>query len=419
MKIFLIITVLLIIPVSNYLSYPCTVFYASNDKYTIAGNNEDWTDPASKMFFYPAKNGKFGWVKFGWGSGFPQGGMNENGLFWDATACCYLDMLESEANKEKYNGALMGKIIEECGSVKEALDIFSNYYCQDQYNAQYLIGDRFGSSVIVEGDSYVFKNKKYQVMTNFYQSYPDLCGYPCWRFETATEMLENNELSLYLFGSILSATHQERKYPTQYSNIFDLKDCIIYLFHKHNFEEFIKIDLKKELLKGYREFELSSLFSNIEIVGPKSNEVVNQNEVILKWKGRSDRNYDLYISDDPDFTNCIPINIRSKKIISFNQNLLNVNGAFIGFLFFGSFISLRKKFVSFLIIIILLLIITSNCAPTINNTPDSNNDIIEYSESISNLQPETKYYWKIKTSEQQNYSFISETVNMTFITGDY
>lgn len=410
----LLIALILIIPTNNILNYSCTVFFASNDKYIMGGNNEDWKDPAPKMFFYPPENGKYGWIKFGWGSGFPQGGMNEKGLFWDATACCYLEMPESEANKERYYGPLMGKIMEECGSVTDALDVFSNYYCEDQYKAQYLIGDKYGSSVIVEGDSYILKNKKYQVMTNFYQSYPDLCGYPCLRYETANEMLKNNEFSLYLFGSILAATHQEGKYPTQYSNIYDLKNGIIYLFHKHNFEEYIKIDLKEELLKGKRVFDLSSLFSSMEIIGPKSGEKVSPNEVFLKWKGKSDKHYDLYLSEEPDFADCIPVNIKSEKIFAINQAYFKFNGLIFGFLIFGGFISLKKKF---LVLMILLLIFITHCS--VGQDFNINTDIIEFSKTINNLKSDTEYYWKVKSFSQKDNSFISETVIRTIFTGNY
>ncbi len=47
-----------------------------------------------------------------------------------------------------FAGALMQKVIEECANIKEALEIFANYYCEDQYKAQYLIGDSLGNSKV-------------------------------------------------------------------------------------------------------------------------------------------------------------------------------------------------------------------------------------------------------------------------------
>lgn len=61
----------------------CTGLYdlVRQGNIVLAGNNEDWKDPWPMMFFYPATEEKYGWIKFGWGGGFPQGGMNDQGLF--------------------------------------------------------------------------------------------------------------------------------------------------------------------------------------------------------------------------------------------------------------------------------------------------------------------------------------------------
>ena len=130
----------------------CTIFFIKSDKYIFGGNNEDWEDPYSKIWFYPSTDDAHGWIKFGWGS-FPQGGLNDQGLFWDASSGPYLAMPLSEANKEKYPSALMQKVIEECANIEEAMAIFELYYCEDQYKAQYLLGDSTANSIIVEGDN--------------------------------------------------------------------------------------------------------------------------------------------------------------------------------------------------------------------------------------------------------------------------
>jgi len=83
---------------------PCTVFFATDGIVVLGGNNEDWSDPNTMFWFIPSNSGKYGWLKFGFGSGYPQGGMNDQGLFWDATACSYLEMPYSETYKEKYDG---------------------------------------------------------------------------------------------------------------------------------------------------------------------------------------------------------------------------------------------------------------------------------------------------------------------------
>lgn len=163
----------------------------------------------------------------------------------------------TETTKNFYPGPLMQKVIEQCKSVEEALNIFSQYYCEDQYTAQYLLGDTSGHSIIVEGEDISFNDFRIQVLTNFYQSHPELGGYPCWRYDKAIELLnENKNLNPYFAGIVLASTHQEGKYPTQYSNIYDLNNRKIYLFYYHNFEEYVTIDLRQELKRGYKSFNI-------------------------------------------------------------------------------------------------------------------------------------------------------------------
>ena len=237
--------------------HSCTIFYAHKDGIILTGSNEDWKDPYTKFWIYPPEPGKYGWIKFGFGSGFPQGGMNDQGLCWDATSGPYLEMPFSEAHKTLLQGPVMQQVIETCSTVSEAQDLFDIYYCQDQYKAQYLVGDSSGKSMIVEGDHIIQKEKFYQVLTNFYQSHPELGGYPCWRYDMATSLFEScSSLTPYFAGEVLASTHQNGKYPTQYSIIYELKDCRVYLFYYHNFEEFLTIDLQKELLNGYESYDI-------------------------------------------------------------------------------------------------------------------------------------------------------------------
>lgn len=382
----------------------CTIFYASRNNMVLGGNNEDHTDPYTYMRFYPQEEGKHGWVKFSYGCGFPQGGMNDCRLFWDAASAPYLAMPYSVANKEEYNGPLMEKVIEECASVQEAVSVFDNFYCEDQFRAQYLIGDSTGISMIVEGDDVLFNNEDYQVLTNFYQAYPELGGYPCWRYDTAVEMLDSSdEISTYLFGSILSETHQS---GTQYSNIYDLKEGLIYLFYYHNFEEYITIDLDEELQKGYRSYFIPSLFSKIEMIYPDYGATVNSTSVTFRWQGKESSIYELYCSTDPDFTDCEPLASGSTHIPGYLGICL------IGPIILGN-IS-KKRF--YLIFILILFVIFGLQSCSKETTSPSDSDIIEFTQIVEDLQPGTTYYWKIIAHPEGTDDFFSETLTYYFTT---
>lgn len=46
-------------------SSACTVFYASQGEAALAGNNEDWMNPLTKVWFEPMEKRKYGRVLSG------------------------------------------------------------------------------------------------------------------------------------------------------------------------------------------------------------------------------------------------------------------------------------------------------------------------------------------------------------------
>jgi hypothetical protein len=105
----------------------------------------------------------------------------------------------------------------------------------------------------------------YQIATNFVMSNVMDGNYPCWRYRDADKIIaESKELSVELIRKILDETHQEGRGLTVYSNIYDLKKGIIYVYNLRNFEEVVVMNLSDELRKGQRQLELSSLFKHAE-----------------------------------------------------------------------------------------------------------------------------------------------------------
>jgi hypothetical protein len=403
---------------TNYLvitnSYSCTIFYAVQNGVILAGNNEDWKDPYTHMWFYPADESSHGWIKFGFGSGFPQGGMNDQGLFWDATAGPYLAMPYSEANKILIDGPVMQKVIEECANIAEALEIFNQYYCEDQYNAQYILGDSSGHSMIVEGDNVILNENNFQVLTNFIQSHPDLGGYPCWRYEKAKELLENcDSLTAWFAGTVLASTHQEGKYPTQYSNIYDLKARIIYLFYYHNYEEFLFINLQDELKKGYNTYSIPQIFSKVSLVSPYDGETISGSSVTLKWKGLPNSQYEIVLSKNPDYTDAL---ITGIKFIE-TQDTQSTKAAilFPVALVISLILLIKRNKARYLFPAFVCLCLLVNCDKE-DTTNEEADNTIEFSEIIEGLEPDTAYYWKIKSSTGYTDNFFTETATQSFKT---
>lgn len=239
----------------------CTGLFYGQDKLALVGNNEDWMSPFTRIWYLPAEAGKFGRVYFGFAEGGFQGGMNDQGLFFDGYAVKPLE-LAPEPGKEIYPGNLAQKVMETCRSVEEVIDLFERYDRSGLAGAQQFFADRNGNSVIIEARAIIRKSGPWQLVTNFRQSETAGDLTIDSRYCIGRQMVERERrMDLTLMRRILAATHQEGKYPTQYSNICDLKNGTIRLFHFHNFENEVLIDLDQELSKGRRVIELASLFS--------------------------------------------------------------------------------------------------------------------------------------------------------------
>lgn len=214
---------------ANPIVISCTVFHASNDSMVFGGNNEDYSDPDTYIYFIPSTDTEYGKVIVGYtGSYWIQGGINEKGLFWDGLACPYLEVLNS-LGKPYFPGNIFNYILSICDTCDEALNILDLYNMKILERVQVLCGDCYGDSFIIEGDIIHNKNNYYQVATNFYLSQHSNLPYPCWRYNTALAMFESNgadNLSVDFCALVLDAVHQEGAYPTQYSTIYDLNKPI-------------------------------------------------------------------------------------------------------------------------------------------------------------------------------------------------
>lgn len=127
---------------------------------------------------------------------------------------------------------------------------------------QWMFGDREGNAVIVEADTIHYMQGNYQVVTNFRNSkYPSGKGYECGRFKTANKLLEScTDADIHAFRKILSDTHSEGQDATLYSYIADLTNGLIYVYHFHNFENVVVLDIRRELAKGSQVYRLADLF---------------------------------------------------------------------------------------------------------------------------------------------------------------
>lgn len=256
--------ILLLLLISGSTSFACTGFYVYRDGKIYAGNNEDYSNPNTKMWIIPGDQGSYGRIYFGMDNYYPQGGINEKGLFFDGFATQPLPVSKSE-NKLNYTTAsffniIQNEILSTCSNVDEVISFLNKYNLDFLERAMLFFGDAHGNSIIVEGDSILRKDKDFQVVTNFYQTQTN--EVTCGRFITATDMLSSNKnISVDYCRDILNSTHAEGNNVTLYSQVYDIKNMKIHIYNFHNFDECVTIDIKEELKKGLSYYDLPALFT--------------------------------------------------------------------------------------------------------------------------------------------------------------
>lgn len=250
----------LIIISGNLDNSACTIFMGSSGGKVLVGNNEDFIDPNTYVWFLTNSPNKFGRVYFGYGHELPQGGMNEKGLFFDY-ATTQPRIGKYYKRKDVFKGSLAELAIETCSNVSEVINLFEKYD-RSFMTYQIMFVDKDGNSIIIETDTIIKKIQHYQVATNFCQSLNDPNPYSIERYRCADSMLKStNNYNIDYFRSILDCTHQEENSPTQYSNIYDLNTGDVYVYLFHDFLTFSKLNLQEELKKGNHAYKLSDLIN--------------------------------------------------------------------------------------------------------------------------------------------------------------
>jgi hypothetical protein len=243
----------------------CTTFYGYDGQNALAGNNEDFINPLIYAWFIPASPGRFGRVYFGFDDFIPQGGLNDQGVFFDGEGLPYKAMPLTNQRPHFPGGdlALTDEILSRSASVQDVLDILSRWNQLGGEYGQNMVGDRFGDSVIIDGDTILRRQGPFQIATNFrLVVHPN----PPWpegeeRYGTVAGMLSQaDHYSVDLFRRALDSAHQEGYSPTLYSQVYELNTGTIHLYLYHDFAHEVVLHLADELAKGPHVVALQDLF---------------------------------------------------------------------------------------------------------------------------------------------------------------
>jgi hypothetical protein len=225
----------------------CTIFVITDNQRILFCNNEDWSNPKTRIWFVSSKK-HYGCVYVGFDNGWAQGGLNTKGLAFDWVAGFKekWDWDPKKKTMKEYPSELMLKT---CATIEDAIAFFKKYWEPSFSYAKILIADSTGASVIIGAKDGCLNIEVMKQSRGF--------GYGGRVVDKMLE--ENHKPTLDNAAKILRAAIQDGQYATKYSNVFDLKSGDIFLFRFPNQENAVKLNLYEELKKGDHFYDIPEI----------------------------------------------------------------------------------------------------------------------------------------------------------------
>jgi hypothetical protein len=230
----------------------CTIFVLTDTNRALFCNNEDWSNPNTRIWFVPGKPKQYGHVYVGFDNGWAQGGLNTEGLAFDWVAG-YKEQWNPDPGLTAVWGNPSEQMLETCATVEEAITYYRGHRETSFTYAKILVADRAGASVIIGA-----KDGKLQVEPS-----KDCRGFGYGR-RTLDEMLaKSSEPTVANGAKILRACLQSGQYATKYFNIFDLKSGDIYLHPVPTQDDEVKFNLAEELKRGAHYYDMPQIHEQL------------------------------------------------------------------------------------------------------------------------------------------------------------
>lgn len=230
----------------------CTVFTITGDGQILFCNNEDFSNPNTRIWFIPGSAEKHGCEFVGFDDGWGQGGLNTKGLAFGWVAG-YKERWQRRPELRDVRGNSCQRMLESCKTVEQAVAFYRANWEESFSYGRLLVADRTGKSVVLRA-----KNENLDASVD---TRPQGFGH---RFDLrgteAAEMLSRiSKPSLADAVRLLQFTLQKGPNATKYSTIYDLKTCDIELYRFPEQTEPVRFNLEKELAKGPHYYDIPAL----------------------------------------------------------------------------------------------------------------------------------------------------------------
>ena len=222
----------------------CTIFVLTDTNGVLFCNNEDWSNPMTRIWFVPASDGRYGCAFVGFDDGFGQGGLNTEGLAFDGVNG-WNEKWEPEPGMIRLaDGEATHGMLKACTTVGEAVAWYRKHFEPCFTTSRIIVADKAGASVIIgakDGKLFVDPANK--------------CRGFGYGQRTMNEMLATSSEPTVANGvKILRACAQKGPFATKYSNVFDLKSGDIFIYRRSEAE--MKLNLAMELKKGAHYYDI-------------------------------------------------------------------------------------------------------------------------------------------------------------------
>lgn len=259
----------------NHDPHHCSVFTLAKGEQVFFGGNDDFINPDSYYWVELGDSSSYGVIWIGEPDNIQQG-INEKGLVYDANGLPRVDVNPHNERLPVPGGytSYYMHILYKCATVEEVIDWVNTHERYPFMHEQLHFADPTGDAVIVSAGKdgeMVFTLKDpgdgFLISTNFNVANPaNGFGYPCWRYDRATEMLgelvdKEGSLSVPEVAAVLDAIHVETATGwTLYSFFADLTNGVIYIYYFYQFDDPVLINVAGELANPREPGPLSMLF---------------------------------------------------------------------------------------------------------------------------------------------------------------
>jgi tetratricopeptide (TPR) repeat protein len=250
----------------------CTLVKVTANGKTIVGNNEDFKNADTRIWFEPGTGSQFGAVYVGHNNLFPEGGVNEAGLMFDAFGMKDKPLKDTTGKFPVFELDLKRRIMKGCSAVEQVKALVEKCNLYFWSHSVWVFVDKSGKYLVVDGDSITLGSDPYFVQTNFRRSeIKDAKEIGCWRYLKAMSLLKSRcEVSTEYCASLMDSVHQE---TTLYTTVYDLNAGTIDLYNFHDYSKVTRFNIKEELRKGNRVLRIPELFP--EVINPAYKGVLN------------------------------------------------------------------------------------------------------------------------------------------------